>query len=190
MPPTELETERLRLRQWRQADVAPFEVMSNDREVMACFPSLYSRDVVETMVKRQADYIAEKGYGFWAVEEKATGGFVGFCGIKHVAFDVPWLPAIETGWRFAREAWGKGYATESARAAFDFAFGTLGLPELVAFLLPMNARSAAVCERLGMTRDPSRDFDHPLIAEGTISIGGFPQRRHILYKLERDHWRT
>ncbi|HUS32291.1 MAG TPA: GNAT family N-acetyltransferase [Kofleriaceae bacterium] len=187
MPP-DLVTPRLRLRQWRDADVEPFELMSNDREVMAHFPSLYSRDVVETMVMRQRDFIAEKGYGFWAVDELATGRFIGFCGIKDVTFDVPWLPAIETGWRFARDAWGKGYATEAGRAAQRFAFETLGLAELVAFLLPMNARSAAVCERLGMTRDPSRDFDHPLIADGTISIAGFPQRRHVVYSLRRDHW--
>jgi RimJ/RimL family protein N-acetyltransferase len=190
MPPIDLVTSRLRLRQWRDADIDPFEVMSNDREVMAHFPSLYTREVVETMVMRQRDFIADKGYGFWAVEELATGAFVGFCGLKDVTFDVPWLPAIETGWRFAREHWGKGYATEAARASQRFAFETLGLSEIVAFLLPENRRSAAVCERIGMTRDPSRDFDHPLIAEGTISVGGFPQRRHILYSLARDHWRT
>src|ERR1041385_5382933 len=189
MQPSELVTSRLRLRQWRDADLDPFEVMSNDREVMAHFPSLYPRDVVETMVKRQRDFIAEKGYGFWAVEELATGTFAGFCGIKDVSFDVPWLPAVETGWRFARGMWGKGYATEAARAVLSFAFGTLGLAEVVAFLLPMNEKSAAVCERLGMTRDPARDFDHPLIADGTISIGGFPQRRHIVYALPSDHWR-
>ncbi|HTL36139.1 MAG TPA: GNAT family N-acetyltransferase [Kofleriaceae bacterium] len=189
MASIDLVTPRLRLRQWRDSDIEPFEVMSNDREVMAHFPSTLSRDVVETMVQRQRDFIAEKGYGFWAVEELATGAFIGFCGLKDVAFDVPWLPAIETGWRFAREHWGKGYATEAGRAAQQYAFETLGVPEIVAFLLPMNERSAQVCERLGMTRDPSRDFDHPLIADGTISIGGFPQRRHILYSLKRDHWR-
>jgi RimJ/RimL family protein N-acetyltransferase len=187
--PTDLVTSRLRLRQWRDADIEPFDVMSNDREVMAHFPELYPRDVVETMVKRQQDFIADKGYGFWAVEELATGRFIGFCGIKDVTFAVPWLPAVETGWRFAREAWGKGYATEAGRASQQYAFETLGLSELVAFLLPMNTRSAAVCERLGMTRDPSRDFDHPLIKSGTISIGGFPQCRHIFYSLTRDHWR-
>jgi RimJ/RimL family protein N-acetyltransferase len=179
----DLTTPRLRLRSWREADVEPFFAMSNDREVMAHFPSLYTRDVVESLVAKQQEFIAEKGYGFWALE--AEGAFIGFCGIKDVLFDVPWAPAVEVGWRLARHAWGKGYATEAARAAMAYGFGTLGLAEIVAFLLPMNRRSAAVCERLGMTRDPSRDFEHPLIAEDTVSVGGFPQRPHIVYAIKR-----
>ena len=180
----DLTTPRLRLRSWREADVEPFLAMSNDREVMAHFPTLYGRADVESVIARQQQFIDEHGYGFWALEE-IDGPFVGFCGIKDVLFDVPWKPAVEVGWRLAREAWGKGYASEAARAAIAHGFGTVGLAEIVAFLLPMNRRSAAVCERLGMVRDPSRDFEHPLIDEGTISVGGFPQRPHIVYALKR-----
>lgn len=180
----ELTTERLRLRQWRDADIESFLAMSNDVEVMAHFPSLYTRDVAESMIARVQTAIDDKGYGFWALEI-IDGPFIGFCGIQDVWFDVPWKPAVEVGWRLARDAWGKGYAVEAARAAVAYGFNELGLDEIVAFLLPMNQRSAAVCERLGMVRDPSRDFDHPLIAEGAISVGGFPQRRHILYALKR-----
>lgn len=179
----ELTTPRLRLRSWREADIEPFVAMSNDREVMAHFPSLLPRTDVEASIARQQQFIDEHGYGFWALE--ADGAFIGFCGIKDVLFAVPWKPAVEVGWRLARDAWGKGYATEAARAAIAYGFETVGLAEIVAFLLPMNRRSAAVCERLGMTRDPSRDFEHPLIAEGAISVGGFPQRHHIVYALKR-----
>lgn len=179
----ELTTPRLRLRQWRDEDAEPFLAMSNDREVMAHFPQLFTREDVDLVIGRQREFIDQHGYGFWALE--ADGAFCGFCGIKDVLFDVPWKPAVEVGWRLARHAWGKGYATEAARAAIAYGFNTLGLAEIVAFLLPMNRRSAAVCERLGMVRDPSRDFEHPLIAEGTISVGGFPQRPHILYALKR-----
>lgn len=179
----ELTTRRLRLRQWRDADIEPFLAMSSDRDVMAHFPQLFTREDVELVMGRQRAFIDEHGYGFWALE--AEGAFIGFCGIKDVLFDVPWKPAVEVGWRLARHAWGKGYATEAARAAIAYGFDTLDLAEIVAFLLPMNRRSAAVCERLGMVRDPSRDFEHPLIEEGAISVGGFPQRPHIVYALKR-----
>lgn len=181
----EITTPRLRLRSWREADIEPFVAMSNDREVMAHFPSLLAHSDVEAVIERQQQFIDEHGYGFWALEVIGGPPVIGFCGIKDVLFDVPWKPAVEVGWRLGRDAWGKGYATEAARAAVAYGFETLGLAEIVAFLLPMNRRSAAVCERLGMTRDPSRDFEHPLIAEGTISVGGFPQRQHIVYALKR-----
>lgn len=159
--------------------------MSNDREVMAHFPNLFTRADVDLVMKRQEDFIAEHGYGFWALDVIGGPPFIGFCGIKDVLFETPWTPAVEVGWRLARDAWGKGYATEAARAAIAYGFDELDLAEIVAFLLPMNRRSAAVCERLGMVRDPSRDFEHPLIEEGAVSVGGFPQRRHVVYALKR-----
>lgn len=181
----DLATKRLLVRQWRDDDLDAFAAMSVDPDVMAHFPTLYTRAEAAALIARQQAFIAERGYGFWAVEEKGGAPFVGFCGIKDVLFDVPWAPAVEVGWRFAREHWGKGYATESARAAVEFGFRELDLAEIVAFLLPMNQRSAAVCKRLGMVRDPSRDFEHPVITEGTISVAGFPQRPHVLYSLKR-----
>ena len=180
-----LTTARLRLRPWRDDDIEAWAAMGQDPEVMACFPSLYTRDVAQSAMARQNAFIAEKGYGFWALEVIGGPPFIGFCGIKDVLFETAWTPAIEIGWRLAREAWGNGYASEAARAALDYGFGTLALDEIVAFLLPANQRSAAVCERLGMRRDPSGDFDHPLIPADAISVGGFPQQRHILYRISR-----
>lgn len=159
--------------------------MSCDPEVMAHFPALFSREQAESSLTRQNAFIAEHGYGFWAVEVVGGARFIGFCGIKDVLFQAPFTPAVEVGWRLARSHWGRGYATEAARASLAHGFHTLGLDEIVAFLLPANQRSAAVCERLGMRRDPSGDFDHPLIPNGTISVGGFAQQRHILYRLAR-----
>jgi RimJ/RimL family protein N-acetyltransferase len=181
----DLITERLRLRNWRDDDLEPWFEMSQDREVMEHFPGLFTREQAAAGLARQASFITEKGYGFWAVEVVGGAPFIGFCGIKDVLFDAPFTPAIEVGWRLARPHWGKGYATEAARASIEYGFGTLGVDEIVAFLLPANHRSAAVCERLGMRRDPSGDFDHPLIPPGTISVGGHPQQRHILYRLSR-----
>ena len=181
----ELETERLRLRQWRDDDLAPLLEMTSDPEVMAHFPALHTPDDARMFLQRLRTWIDEHGHGFWAVEVKASGELAGFCGIKEVTFAAPFVPAFETGWRFARKHWGNGYATEAARVSVAFGFDELRLNEVVAFLLPANRRSAAVCERLGMRRDPSGDFDHPMFAEGQRAIGGELLRRHALYRLSR-----
>jgi RimJ/RimL family protein N-acetyltransferase len=181
----ELVTSRLRLRPWRDDDLDAWAEMSRDPEVMAHFPGLMTREQAETAMARNSAFLAEHGYGFWAVEVLGGAPFIGFCGVKDVLFEAPFTPAVEVGWRLARAHWGHGYASEAGRASIEHGFGALGLREIVAFLLPANRRSAAVCERLGMHRDPSGYFDHPLIADGTISVGGHPQRRHILYRLSR-----
>ncbi len=178
-------TSRLRLRNWREDDVDAFVAMGQDREVMACFPSLFTREQTQAGLERNASFITGHGYGFWALEVIGGAPFIGFCGIKDVPFAAPFTPAIEIGWRLARAHWGNGYATEAARAAAAYGFDTLQLAEIVAFLLPANRASAAVCDRLGMQRDPSGDFDHPSFTADQVSVGGFPQRRHILYRLSR-----
>lgn len=183
MDPIELETPRLRLRQWRDDDVEPLYAMTSDPEVQAHFPSLNDREGAVKLFERLRELIDEKGWGFWAVEIKQGKLLAGFCGIKEVNFDAPFVPAVEVGWRFRREHWGHGYATEAGRASLQFGFEELGLDEIVAFLLPGNRRSAAVCERLGMTRDEAGDFDHPWFAEGQRSLNGQPLQRHALYRL-------
>jgi ribosomal-protein-alanine N-acetyltransferase len=86
---------------------------------------------------------------------------------------------VEIGWRLATACWGHGYATEAARAALAFGFNALGLDEIVALTAPDNLRSRRVMERIGMTRNPADDFDHPVIPEG------HPLRRCILYRIAR-----
>jgi hypothetical protein len=113
----------------------------------------------------------------FALEERASGTFLGFTGLSRVTFEAPFTPAVEIGWRLARAAWGQGFATESARAVATFAFDELGLEEIVSLAVAANERSRAVMRRLGMTHDPSDDFDHPLLASDS------PLRRHVLYRL-------
>jgi RimJ/RimL family protein N-acetyltransferase len=170
------------LRDWRDDDIDPMTAMSQDPEVMEFFPKLLSRDEVAAATVRVQAAIARDGFGFWAVER--AGEFIGYCGISRVMFETPFTPAVEIGWRFARSAWGHGYATEAARAALALGW-SVGLSTVVAFLVPANRRSAAVAERIGMVRDVNGDFDHPNIAPDTISIGGHSSRRHALYRLER-----
>jgi RimJ/RimL family protein N-acetyltransferase len=172
---TDLRTERLLLRQWRDDDFAPFAELNADPEVMRHFPRTLSRAESDTLAERQRTLIAERGWGLWAVE--APEGFIGFVGLSEPRFEAHFTPAVEVGWRLARHGWRKGYATEAARAAVAYGFDELGLEEIVSFTFVGNDRSRGVMERLGMTRDEADDFDHPVLAEGD------PLRRHVLYRL-------
>jgi RimJ/RimL family protein N-acetyltransferase len=134
------------------------------------------------MVVKINGIIERDGFGFWALEH--AGELIGFCGISWVWFDAHFTPAVEIGWRLRRDAWGQGFATEAARAAMAFGW-QLGLDQIIAFLVPSNQRSAAVAERIGMTRALAGDFDHPGIAPGTISVGGHDNQRHSLYRAKR-----
>jgi RimJ/RimL family protein N-acetyltransferase len=174
-PPAVLETPRLRLRQWQDVDREPFAAMSTDPEVMRYFPAVLDRNQSDALVDRAQGLIEERGWGFWALEVKASGEFAGFTGLHTPDPELPLSPCVEVGWRLARAHWGKGFATEAARCSLAFGFDQLGLSEIVSFTSLGNARSRAVMERLGM--EAVREFDHPLVDRGS------PLRRHILYRL-------
>ncbi|KAB2837494.1 GNAT family N-acetyltransferase [bacterium] len=173
-----LETPRLRLRPWKDSDLEPFARLNADPRVMEFFPKTLSREESDALAATIRERFQAWGYGFWAAEMKANGAFIGFIGISHPAFQAPFTPCTEIGWRLDRAYWGQGLATEGARAAASFAFEHLRLPELVSFTVPANLRSRAVMERLGMRRDSAEDFDHPGLPEG------HPLRRHVLYRLK------
>lgn len=175
----EIRTERLLLRGWSEADLAPFAAMNADPEVMEHFPALLSRAESDGYLGRVVDGWRANGFGLWAVQRADDASFLGFTGLTRPRFDAAFMPAIEIGWRFARHAWGSGYATEAARAALSFGFETVGLDEIVSFTSPANERSWRVMERLGMTHEPADDFDHPRLPQG------HPLRRHLLYRLRR-----
>ena len=179
----ELRTERLRLRGWLDADRSPFASLNADPEVMAHFPSILSRAASERLVDAVSDGWVANGFGLWALERLADRMFLGFTGLSRPSFEAHFTPAVEIGWRLARTAWGRGYATEAAAIALRFGFEEIGLEEIVSFTVPANVRSRAVMERLGMRRDPADDFDHPKVPEG------HRLRRHVLYRLARDDWR-
>jgi RimJ/RimL family protein N-acetyltransferase len=183
MPIPRLETSRLTLRDWRDADREPFAAMNADPRVMELFPATLDRIASDAFLNRIREHWAAAGFGLWAVERQADGRFLGFAGLAAPTFEAHFTPAVEIGWRFAVEAWGHGYATEAARAALRFGFEDLDLAEIVSFTVPANSRSRAVMERLGMTHDPADDFDHPRLPPGD------PSRHHVLYRLPREDWR-
>jgi RimJ/RimL family protein N-acetyltransferase len=170
-----IETERLLLRPWRDADREPFWAMACDAEVMRYLPAL-DRVESDAGVDRQMAMQAEHGHCFWAVEHKDTRGFIGFCGVVPPR---PPLSETEIGWRLERAAWGQGYAREAAAASLDWAWRMLPVPTVVAITTVENSRSWGLMKRLGMTYCPEEDFDHPHLAADD------PLLPHVLYRIHR-----
>lgn len=178
----ELLTPRLRLRQWREEDRAPFAALNEDEAVMEHLLGPLTRQQSDALADRIAGHFAREGFGWWAVEAPGMADFIGTVGISVPAYTTAFTPCVEVGWRLAHPYWGQGFATEAARAALAFGFGQAGLSEIVAMTVPGNARSRAVMAKLGMTRTEADDFDHPLVPEG------HRLRRHVLYRLPREAW--
>jgi RimJ/RimL family protein N-acetyltransferase len=176
---TELRTERLLLRRWRDQDRAPFAAMNADPEVMRYFPG--------TLTQEQSDALADsiergwddRGFGLWAVEVPGEVPFAGFVGLSVQSFIPLTPPPVEVGWRLGKEHWGKGFATEAGLASLRFGFTGVGLDEIVSCATERNWPSRRVMERLGMTYDPDDDFDHPRLPNGS------PLGRHVLYRIGR-----
>ena len=181
MSPIEIETPRLLLRQWRAADREPFAALNADPVVMAHFPAPLTREESDSIADRCERLIAERGWGAWVTEIKATGEFIGFVGLHVPQDDLPLSPCVEVLWRLARAHWRHGFATEAARGALRVGFETLRLPEIVSFTVPSNSRSRAVMERLGMQMDAAT-FEHPSLP------AGHALRTHVSYRLSRERW--
>jgi RimJ/RimL family protein N-acetyltransferase len=178
----ELRTPRLLLRRWRDTDRRPFAALNADPLVMEHFPAPLRPNESDDLVDRIEAGFEERGWGLWAVEVPGTTSFAGFVGLNPATFDAPFTPTVEVGWRLAREHWGRGYATEGARAALSFGFDELALDEIVSFTSRGNSRSRRVMERLGMRRDSADDFDNPSLPDGDAL------RPHVLYRLDRARW--
>jgi len=175
--PPHLHTDRLVLRRWRPADKEPFVRINADPVVMEHFPSTLDRAESDAFADRIEAGFEARGYGLWAVEIPAQAEFIGFVGLALHDFPAHFTPAVEIGWRLARNHWGRGFATEAARTAIADGFDRIGLDEIVSFTATANVRSVAVMERLGMAHDPADDFDHPRLPVG------HHLRHHVLYRL-------
>jgi RimJ/RimL family protein N-acetyltransferase len=174
----DIETPRLRLRRWIDSDFEPLVAMNADPRVMEFFPSTASREETEGIWSRIHDHFETYGFGPWAME--VDGIFAGWLGLMRPRFEAHFTPCVEIGYRLRTEFWGRGLATEGARAVLRYGFERLKLNEVVAFTVPSNTRSRRVMEKIGLTF--SEDFDHPLIAEGHA------MRRHVLYRISRTAW--
>jgi RimJ/RimL family protein N-acetyltransferase len=171
---TEIGTDRLIMRGWRESDLAPWAAMNADPEVRQYLGPLLTFEQASAWALNFQDDLDRHGFGFWALEVRTSGEFIGFTGLGTVDEEMPYT-GVELAWRLARPAWGHGYATEAALAALAHGFDVMGLPEIVAVTMAGNVRSQAVMPRIGMTSDPAEDFDDPDVGEG-------PLRRHVVYR--------
>jgi 3-dehydroquinate dehydratase/shikimate dehydrogenase len=149
---------------------------------MEYFPSVLSHKESNDLAKRIIAKLEEQGWGLWAASVPGIADFIGFIGLAKPSFEAHFTPAVEVGWRLAFDHWGKGYATEGARAALMYGFETINLPEIVSFTAVQNMRSRRIMEKIGMSHDSKDDFDHPKLPEG------HKLRRHVLYRLKKSEW--
>ncbi len=177
MAPTELLSDRLRLRRWRNTDRAPFAALNADPVVMEHFPAMLTAEQSNAFIDRIETTFEERTLGLWAVEVVETSAFAGYIGLWPATFEAHFTPAMEIGWRLAEEFWGQGYATEGARAVLADGFERVGLDEIVSFTATTNEPSWRVMERIGMTHDSADDFDHPTLEPG------HRLKRHVLYRI-------
>lgn len=180
--PEGLTTERLILRRWRETDCEPFAHLNADPRVMEFMPACLGRAESDQLVDRIDCHFAKHGFGLYVAELRAERSFAGFIGLSIPSFNAAFMPAVEIGWRLGYEHWGKGLATEGAHAVVRYGFETLGLDGLVSFTTPLNLRSLRVMEKLGLTHDPSEDFEHP-----NVEMGHW-LRPHLLYRISRAQW--
>lgn len=174
-----IETARLLLRPWEARDHAPFAALNGDPVTMEFLAKVLTREESDAYIARVRTHFAGHGFGFFAVEHRESGAFVGMVGLSYVPFEEHFTPAVEIGWRIAHEFWGHGFAPEAAAASLAFGFETLKLAEIVAFTVPVNRRSQRVMEKIGMKRDFGGDFDHPRLPMG------HPWRQHVLYRVAK-----
>jgi RimJ/RimL family protein N-acetyltransferase len=151
--------------------------------VMEHFPDVLGRAASDRFADRIEQHFAEYGFGLWALQRRDSGEFIGFTGLAWQRFPAAFTPAVEIGWRLQRRAWGRGLATEAARAAAHHGFEVIGLRDIVSMTARRNIRSQAVMRRLGMHTDPADDFEHPAVPPG------HPLAAHVLYRLSAAQWR-
>lgn len=176
---TLIETDSIRLRRWEEKDKAPFARMNADPAVMIYLGPLLTRAKSDAAIEAQLGLMDKGKPAFWAAARTEDDALLGCIGVKRVTFEAHFTPCYEIGWRLAEEHWGKGYATEGAKAALDYTFSNWDMPAIHSFTVHANIKSQAVMKRIEMRRVEGGDFDHPALAKDD------PLLRHVLYMIER-----
>jgi RimJ/RimL family protein N-acetyltransferase len=181
-----IETERLILRTWEKEDAGPYFHINQDPKVIEFLRGPLTVEQVNDFISATNLHQDKLSYALWATEIKNTGELIGYIGLNYTDFfgeyGAHFTPAVEVGWRLGSQYWGKGYATEGAKASLDYGFNKIGLKEIVSFTVPANKRSIRVMEKIGLKRDFSGDFAHPKLP------ADHPLLQHILYRLTRDKY--
>jgi RimJ/RimL family protein N-acetyltransferase len=171
-----ISTPRLLLREWVPSDTAPFIAMNSDAEVMQYFPSVLTANETCSMIERIMEGFTKNKFGLYALEEKATGHFIGFTGFAIPSFESSFTPCIEIGWRLQKASWGRGFATEAATACLEYGFKKLQFPEVHSFTATVNRPSENLMKKLGMKKTSL--FNHPRIESGNWLC------QHVLYNIK------
>ena len=174
-----IETERLILRAWKEEDANAYFHINQDPKVIEFLRGSLTMEQVHDSILAANAHGDKHCYTLWAVELKETGELIGFTGLNYTDWESHFTPAVEVGWRFGSQYWGKGYATEGALGSLDYGFNKIGLKEIVSFTVPANKRSIRVMEKIGMKRDFDGDFAHPKLA------ANHPLLQHILYRIQK-----
>lgn len=176
-----IETPRLALRHWTgdEADRAAFHRLNSDERVMRFFPYRLTRELSDARLDAVMDKARADGFGWGTACLRTTGEPVAFLGLARTSLAMKFGDAVEIGWRFLPEAWGIGLATEAGKALLDHGFSDLGLVGVIAVAAEANHASRRVMERIGMTHDPARDFDHPHVLREHPEL-----MRHVFYHVE------
>ena len=168
-----IRTGRLGMRNWEESDLEPFTRQNLDEEVMRYFPTTYSAEKTAASVKRYREHIDEHGFGMFATDYLDDNRFIGFIGIAWLNYETDFTPAVEIGWRLNKEYWGKGLATEGAKACLDYAFKQLNLDKICSMTVLGNTPSERVMQKIGMRKTGT--FLHPKVP------AGHPMQEHVLY---------
>ena len=177
-----LETERLILRTWVDEDLESMFAINQDTKVMEYFPGLQDLQMTKNFIDKVNAHFENHGYSLYAAIRKDTNEFIGFIGLLIADFESHFTPATEIGWRLSSSHWGKGFATEGAKAVLDYAFRVLKIPEIVSFTAAGNAKSIRVMQKIGLQHNEADDFDHPKLDDTS------PLKRHVLYRLSREQY--
>lgn len=172
-----IETNRLILRPWENTDREPFAQLNSCPVILEFFPNTLTSEESNKLADNIITHIQTHGWGLWAAEEKVSKRFMGFIGLQTYEGNTHFSPTVEIGWRLHSDFWGKGYATEGAKAALEHGFTQLNLNEIVAFTAAINTRSQRVMEKIGMIYNPKDDFIHPSVPKNN------PLAPHVLYRI-------
>lgn len=178
----EIKTARLILRPWKEEDLEQFAAMNADARVMKYFNSTINKEDSDAFARRMMQEMADQGWGRWVVTLKENDTFIGYVGLVHVPFDAHFTPAVEIGCRLLYEYWGKGYASEAAKAILEHAFTVLQMSEIVSFAVQENERARSVMEKIGMQHVEDGDFYHPALPDKHRFSW------HVLYRITREEW--
>ena len=174
----ELETEHLILRQWKEEDFFCYAKLTSSTEVMKYFPKTLTREQSNTAARKFMRLLVEKSWGFWAVEEKSSGKFIGYAGLHEPKTQFPFSPCVEIAWRMADKYWDNGYVLELGREILRCSFEVINLEEVVYFSSIHNIKGEEIAKALGMKKE-EKNFNHPFVnLEHDLS-------EHYLYRIKK-----